>query len=1068
MKIRLLSKLVILLALLFKLSAQEAIQYSEINVVPPSPNVASLNKFIDVPVSHYTGIPSINIPIYTVDLPQLQLPISMNYHAGGLRVEEHASWIGAGWSLSAGGSVSRTLRGIPDESDSFAKWGWFTDHTERMFNSSGGVLADSIFSCYSQYSELGSTWGGAAVIRADTLAKGWIDSEPDVYHYSLPSGGGKFIFTRDRAIYKLDTDNFSINNHPFQSSTLPNYPNESDYSWVIFGPDGIKYTFDTPERTTVTSDCGSADSPYDGPGGLDYYQSAWLLTKMSLNGDSIVFDYEVENLTYDQRLSSTQNEKIPGGSGNPPSGSHCYNTTSVTSYRLSKITASNGVTVDFLAQESGSRTDLNGSKRLTRINIKRGSQYIKGFLIDTDSYFGSNSKLKLNSVTPINENGNIENGYSFDYYSEGTVPASDSRGQDYWGFYNGSSATGSLIPEFKDNTFHFNPNGVNRDPSLTNTRTGTLHKINFPTGGYTQFDYELNSRYDSSKRTTYRQSIEADGTNGAGDEKYSPIFIVGQNCSATLEDNVVQNGESIYAYLEDSLGNIINLNQVVEGNRLILPSGTYRLHAYDEEDNETAQISIEYEQVEPGIEEIGGLRIKKISNSAGIEKTYSYTGNDGNPSGILFSPPSFTGVVHTNYPGSMPGLICEDNDGDYPPVSWLTLSDKSQLPGITYQGSHIGYSMVREIARDPFSSARNGMTVYEFINDNPPLNNDYPFVPSTDLSYKNGKIKEKSIYKTYVYQKDTTILGLPTTTDSIANTKIKSIQYSYNEYTLNSQSIRAFKVGKVATRFCYRCSTTINDDFKLNLYDYQRKWYALSSVEETSFETSGQLSTTLTYHYGDSLDHTFPTAQTQSFGSYSHKDLMVRHSSYPALVSTYSKSLLKPGVSARQLSGTKLTYHGKLPLTVKKWDSEDDSYNLEAEYTYDGNRVITKKIFSGNSSSAGLEIEENYLWAFDNSSVVAVITNATRAEIDQKLTTTDFTNLQNGVNIESIVGGLRSNLSDAQVRTFLWRYGYGIEKEIDPNGYAKSYSYDPFGRLIEVRDDDDNIVARYQYQYISQ
>lgn len=1067
MKFSLLSKLAFLLLIQLKLNAQEIPQYTEVNVIPPSPNVASLNKFIDVPVSHYTGIPKINVPIYTIDLPQMQLPISLNYHAGGLRVEEHSSWVGAGWSLSAGGNVSRTVRGLPDEADVAFKRGWFTSEASGLFNSSGLILMDSIFSCYApNYSENGATWSGAAAIRADTLAKGWIDSEPDVYHYSLPSGGGKFIFTRNRSLYKLDNDNFSITQHPFQSGTLPNYPSEADYSWKIVGPDGVQYTFEKTEKTNVSSDCGGADSPYDGPNGLDYYQSAWLLTKMSINGDSIVFEYESDNLSYDQRLSSTQNFKVPGGGGgSAPTGSHCYNNTLVTSYRLSKITASNGITVDFIEQETGTRSDLSGSKRLTRINIKKGSQYIRGFEIDTDSYFATDNKLKLSAITPIDENGNTEAGYSFDYYDESIVPDADSRGQDYWGFFNGSSSTGSLIPEYKDDKFHFNENGVNRNPSLTHTRAGTLQKIIYPTGGYTEFEYELHSRFNNDKKETFIHSIEAIGSSSSPDEQFSSVFFVAQNCSATIDDNVVQNGETKYAYLEDDLGNIIVLNDVFGGNRKVLPSGSYRLHAYNEEDATTSKITIEYEQPDPGEENVGGLRVSKVSNSEGNEKTFAYVDTNGVSTGVLYAPPSFVGSVQTNYPGLMSGIVCNDNDGDYPPFSWLSLSDKSQIPGVTYQGSHIGYSRVIE-AEQLASGHQNGMTIYEFVNQSSTIYNDFPMVPAADLSYKNGKIKKQSIYKTEVFQKDTIILGMPTTTDSLVHTKIKSSVYNYNEYSLGNSTIWAFKVGKVATRFCFKCSITINDDFKVSEYKYQRKWYALSKVEEISYEDSGQIVTSMSYQYGDSLNHTLPTAQVQSFGSYTHKNVFNRDSSNPALIKTYLKYL--NGGLNQQLSGTKLTYHGKLPLTVEQWNKDDDSYHLETQFIYDGNRAITKKTFSGNTAVSGLAVEENYLWGYDNSLIVGVVVNATRGEIDQELSASDKTNLQNGTNVASIINSLRIGLSDAHIRTFVWRYGYGIEKEIDANGVEKSYSYDGFGRLTEVRDKDNYVLAKYQYQYISQ
>lgn len=55
-------------------------------VISPSPNVASLQKYGEIPVSNYTGVPNINIPIYTVKSGDIEVPISASYHSSGIRV----------------------------------------------------------------------------------------------------------------------------------------------------------------------------------------------------------------------------------------------------------------------------------------------------------------------------------------------------------------------------------------------------------------------------------------------------------------------------------------------------------------------------------------------------------------------------------------------------------------------------------------------------------------------------------------------------------------------------------------------------------------------------------------------------------------------------------------------------------------------------------------------------------------------------------------------------------------------------------------------------------------------
>ena len=62
------------------------------NVVMPPPSAASIGKYGEIPVSYYTGVPGISIPIHTLQEGPLTLPISLNYHASGVRLSEPANW----------------------------------------------------------------------------------------------------------------------------------------------------------------------------------------------------------------------------------------------------------------------------------------------------------------------------------------------------------------------------------------------------------------------------------------------------------------------------------------------------------------------------------------------------------------------------------------------------------------------------------------------------------------------------------------------------------------------------------------------------------------------------------------------------------------------------------------------------------------------------------------------------------------------------------------------------------------------------------------------------------------
>jgi hypothetical protein len=85
------------------------------NVIPPSPEAAALAAYADIPINLYAGIPEIAIPLYDLKERDLQIPILLSYHATAHKVEDQASRVGLGWSLGAGGIVTRSIRGLPDE-----------------------------------------------------------------------------------------------------------------------------------------------------------------------------------------------------------------------------------------------------------------------------------------------------------------------------------------------------------------------------------------------------------------------------------------------------------------------------------------------------------------------------------------------------------------------------------------------------------------------------------------------------------------------------------------------------------------------------------------------------------------------------------------------------------------------------------------------------------------------------------------------------------------------------------------------------------------------------------------
>src|SRR5690606_28032886 len=120
-----------------------------------------------VPVNPSTGIPQISVPLYVIESSQLSYPISLSYHASGIKVEDVAGPVGTGWSLNAGGMINRIMRDRPDEQEN----GFF-----------------------SFASDIPNETDALSIYTKNDLAKRVTDMIPDLFYYSTGTMAGKMIF----------------------------------------------------------------------------------------------------------------------------------------------------------------------------------------------------------------------------------------------------------------------------------------------------------------------------------------------------------------------------------------------------------------------------------------------------------------------------------------------------------------------------------------------------------------------------------------------------------------------------------------------------------------------------------------------------------------------------------------------------------------------------------------------------------------------------------------------------------------------------------------------------------
>jgi len=224
--------------------------------------------YADYPVSHYTGIPEISIPLHEISIDDYILPISLSYHASGVKVNQEASWVGLGWALNAGGIISRTVKCVDD----FLEYST-SNIIQGYYN--GPEASDPTSNTFYTYTNDGG------VTRRLLIA----DSEPDIFSYSFPGGSSKFLLDKSRGPVLFDKSaNIKIE---VLTNSLKKY-------FRLTAPDGTVYIFNSPEITRSYGREGYLNKNLSNSTKFDedisnysyqYYEnskytSSWYLTKL--------------------------------------------------------------------------------------------------------------------------------------------------------------------------------------------------------------------------------------------------------------------------------------------------------------------------------------------------------------------------------------------------------------------------------------------------------------------------------------------------------------------------------------------------------------------------------------------------------------------------------------------------------------------------------------------------------------------------------------------------------------------------------------------------------------------
>lgn len=716
-------------------AAQNA-PYKEVSIA--SPTAAALAKYADIPVNQHTGIPNISIPIYSVKEGPLELPISLSYHASGLKVLEPASWVGLGWSLNAGGVISRTVVGAPDEKGTNSVFGQTHGHfTEKGF-SNYLIIPGSLSDHPDQFKQ---DW--------KEIADGRKDGEPDLFFFNLAGISGKFYFRDDQTPVLIPEQDVQIKCAvPVSGSSITGF--------TLIVADGTKYHFGRTASTTDVDPVEETD-PYTSEGGLSEGKviSSWYLNKIeSADGlFSISLSYVAENYAY-HTLSSFP---IPGNNlsydGKSIPFEYKLVKNMVKGVRLHTIRSSYQ---QVLFTGGASRQDLTDTYReiapdrpntsamtLGSINITdQNNQCVKSYVFE-QSYFEDavtplngyfsfyqlqtdRKRLRLDALLEQSCSGSLTIPYRFEYY-EGQVPRRICFAQDHWGFYNGKLANNTLIPTFVKDSFE-TVVGADRDASWPAMRSGVLKKILYPTGGTAEFVYEPNDTwvsYNTKKFTPISNGKFSAGFDGSAKPVTISIVINNSPVRFTIT-NAALGGVAKLTIINTATGTkderSANPGEIKIG-RIHLTSGTYTI-SLEKSFAQTGQgVTVDLEEWTTETiqrnEMVGGLRIASVVQTDHLTGTasttkYLYRYADGRSTGVLYSRPTYVQKVRNDIlklVGSRAGPTPTiDGCGWEAPTSGFFYKTGGSLqPLATSQGYHLGYNEAKVVRQG------NGYTIYRYF-----------------------------------------------------------------------------------------------------------------------------------------------------------------------------------------------------------------------------------------------------------------------------------------------------------------------------------------------------------------
>ncbi len=511
-------------------SAQEQAEYV------PTPQTWSFMRYGATPVDYYTGTARVDVPLYTYSDNDFDIPISASYASTGFQPQRQTGILGLNWFLNCGGSITREVRGLPDDYKCAdgdctgfiaAEGAMFSDQQLFNFNMENCRMSDYL----------------------DRYVVGNRETESDLYYFNFLGHSGRFHFNGHGEICVYGTDG---SHGTYEITPNREYGNISGFT--VRTADGYKYVFGGDNNAVERHVKGNfgyegqfdfeRDPLFDGES--QYPIVTWNLKEIvAPNGRRVTFTYKpVELLSNRSPINKDTNNPFyvmtfavgHNTIAKDASRDHMRHVSVVRTSYLDKIDVEDcKVKIEFVYNRKGcydvdkeqfdnlyytADHDAHIVQNLYRLDTITVKSYNEQIRQCTFSYNIKDNRTLLASID-LHELGS----YRMSYYQDKSFAGLTTSDVDFWGYQNGTGNRYNAYCPMNvdcDRNENIIQDSTFNNPDWKYALSGCLKRITYPTRGYTEFAYEANrAKYIILRRkrilyaTDDRLPIELDSISSA-------------------------------------------------------------------------------------------------------------------------------------------------------------------------------------------------------------------------------------------------------------------------------------------------------------------------------------------------------------------------------------------------------------------------------------------------------------------------------------------------------------------------------------------------------------------------